>query len=172
MIALAIMFELVTSYTPLLVAFVLGTLVPRMYESVLAVFFHMPDQFLNIVNTTLVPRFGHTGGKIVLVVSQTAVMIIKEVGKMLISVARHLYPLVLSIVRTFAKVNISGALIYLGSLIFSFTGAVWNEVTLFFAWTSSAFKTEFVRFTFHLLALYLSVHFLIWSLKRMLKKVV
>lgn len=177
------MYEVVTSYAPLIVAFIVGTLVPRIYESVLNVFFHMPDQFLHYVNTTLVPRFGDNGGKIVLVVSQTAVMIIKQIGSMLVTVAKHLLPLVLRVIDTVTDImiysDIGEYVAYLASYLVPVVKAaanllslVWGELASFFSWTTSAVKTEFFRFGFHLALLYLSVHLLIWGIKRMLKKVV
>lgn len=174
------MFEVVTSYAPIAIAFFLGTLIPRLYESVLTVFFHIPDQFLNYVNSSLVPRFGDNGGKIVLVVSQAAVMIIKQAGKMLIFLGKHVLPLLLTIAENIYDMilysEILDILIPLVKMGFTAVSTavqtVWNELVLFFSWTTSAMKTEFVRFAFHLILLYLSLHLLIWGIKRMLKKVV
>lgn len=177
------MYDLVTTYGPLIVAFIAGTLVPRMYESVVTVFFHMPDQFLNFVNTTLVPRFGDNGGKIVLVVSQTAVMIIKQIGSLVITLGKHLIPLVLRVIDTVTDIiiysDIGEYVAYLASFLIpvvkalaNFLDLAWKEIGSFFSWTTSAIKTEFFRFGFHLALLYLSIHLLIWSIKRMLKKVV
>lgn len=168
------MFELITSNAPLIIAFVLGTLVPQIYESIAHLFFHAPDHFLDYVNMTIVPRFGPTGQQVVLVLSQTAVMIIKQVGKALLVLGRHAFPIVLYIYRQAYTIVIEiGVYVYpILAYTIPLIRKVWDEITLFFSWTTHALQTEFVKFSFHVFALYLSVHLLIWGFKRVLKKVV
>ena len=177
------MYDLVTSYGPLILAFFVGTLVPRVYESFMNVFFHIPDQFLNFVNTTLVPRFGDTGGKIVLVLSEHAVAIIKLFGKALVEFAKHVLPIVLKIAEDMYDILVYSQLfesiLYLLSYtvpylksVAHFLQSIVDEIVSFFSWTTSAMKAEFFRFGFHVALLYLSIHLLIWGIKRIVKKVV
>lgn len=168
------MFELVTQNLPLFASFIAGTLVPYVLDHFHMFFFSIPDEFATYVNTTLVPRFGDKGGKVVLVSTQLAVMLIKQIGKTLLWLSKTVLPLVLSGLFTFLEMI--QPLVYLirpvGEAILGFLEVLWGELLLFFVWTKEAVSSQFVKFFFHIVLLYGSIHLLFFGVKRFLKKLV
>lgn len=168
------MLELITQNLPLIAAFLAGTLLPFVIENFYVFFFQIPDKFLNSVNTTLVPRFGDNGGKIVLITTQLAVMLIKQIGKTLIWLTKTVFPFFLSAFFQVMEImeSILRGLMPIGSAIGTFVQSLWQELLLFVSWTKEAISSQFVKFLFHILLLYGSVHLLVFCLKRMMKKIV
>ena len=168
------MFELVTQNLPLVAAFIVGTLVPYVVEHFYHFFFTIPDEFVNYVNTTLVPRFGDNGGKVVLVATQLAVMVIKQIGKTLIWLTKTVFPLILSGILHFLEViqPLVHVVKPLLQFVLGFFEGLWAELLLFFAWTKEAFSSQFVKFFFHIVLLYTSVQVLFFIFKRLMKKLV
>ncbi len=175
------MFELVTSNLHLIAAFVLGSLLPTIIRHFNTLFFTLPDNFVHFVNTTIVPRFGDNGGKIILVVTQVAVAIIQQVGKMIALFVRTVFPLVLQFVEIaipivinitqFVKPYLLEVIPFLQGFL-DFLGWVYQEIVLFFSWTKEAMTSEFGKFMFHVFLLYFSVHCLFYFGKRLVKKLV
>ncbi len=175
------MFELVTNNLPLIAVFIMGTLVPSIIEHFNTLFFVAPETFVHFVNTTIVPRFGDNGGKIILVTTQFAVAVIQHFGKALVVVVKTVLPIVLYVVETLGPLIIQiarhvypvlVAMIPFVKTVVSFFSSVFQEIVFFFSWTKDAMTSQFGRFMFHVFLLYFSVHCLFYFAKRLLKKVV
>lgn len=175
------MFELITHNLPLIAVFIMGTLVPSIIEHFNTLFFVAPESLVHFVNTTIVPRFGDNGGKVILVSTQFAVAIIQHFGKALLVVMKTVMPLILYVAQTLIPLIIDiGSYIYpvivtilpfVKSLV-SFLDGLLQEIVFFFSWTKEAMTSQFGKFIFHVFLLYFSVHCLFYFAKRLLKKIV
>ncbi len=175
------MLELITQNLPLVAAFILGTLVPSIIEHFNTLFFVAPETFLHFVNTTIVPRFGDNGGKIILVASQFAVAVIQHFGKALVVVVKTVLPLILYVIETLGPLVIQVAryvypvivaMMPFVKTVVSFLSSVFQEIVFFFSWTKDAMTSQFGKFMFHVFLLYFSVHILFYFGKRLVKKLV
>ena len=175
------MLELVTQNLPLITAFVVGILVPSIIEHFNTLFFVMPENFVHFVNTTIVPRFGDNGGKIILVTTQFAVAVIQHFGKALVLVVKRALPLVIYIAERAIPIVIEiGSYIYpvivtvlpFVKSVVHFLDGLLQEVIIFFSWTKEAMTSQFGKFIFQVFLLYFSVHCLFYFAKRLLKKIV
>ena len=68
---------------------VIATLLPTLYKGFQNVFFAMPDDFVAYVNTTIVPRFGDNGGKIVLAAVKAIALIFKTYGHVVVFIGKQ-----------------------------------------------------------------------------------